>query len=545
MHKAARIARRLYRRGAASALDLIIRLRARGLPPGQAIVRAGGLRVAQLRVEASPLQAQRENLDRVCSALTAVDVPFFCVRPLPGRPPAVAVRDAHRGRALSALAACGEPLFAAVQPHGKPRGGWTRAGRVLPLSRCLPAFSEAAVVRVAGYYASPSQTLVLGLEYGCDVEFWKRDGDRLVAPRPNGTTESVAAGGESAEGHEELFNPMVSPSRRRPDRYPTRPEFAVRLVDEVDFPIDAVYTWVDGADPIWRSRRDAALAEAGALRESAASEARFTSRDELRYSLRSLTACAPWIRRIWIVTDGQAPPWLDDTHPDITVVDHKEIFSDPSVLPVFNSHAIETQLHHIDGLSEHFLYLNDDFFLGRPLPASTFFEGNGLTRFFPSAVQVPFGAPELEESPVHAAGMNNRRLLNDLTGRTLTQKMKHVPYALRRSLLDELERRFAAEFAATSGHPFRECTDISVVSSLAHYYAYLTGRAVRGSIGYTYVDLALDRTKRKLRTMLALRQHDAFCLNDTAPTTPAQDALLAAFLESYYPTPSPFERRPA
>src|SRR5690606_15958734 len=140
--------------------------------------------------------------------------------------------------------------------------------------------------------------------------------------------------------------------------------------------------WVDGADPVWRARRDRALdgvraaRPRGGVSELATTEARFTSRDELRYSLRSLWTDAPWINRVWIVTDGQTPPWLDDAHPMVSVVDHKEIFSDASVLPVFNSHAIETQLHHIAGLAEHFLYLNDDFFLGRTLWPHTFFEGN-------------------------------------------------------------------------------------------------------------------------------------------------------------------------
>ena len=81
-----------------------------------------------------------------------------------------------------------------------------------------------------------------------------------------------------------------------------------------------------------------------------------------------------------------------------------------------------------------------------------------------------------------------------------------------------------------------------MVSSLAHYYAYLTGRAVPGTIEYTYVDLALHRARRKMRNMLALRQHDTFCLNDTAPTTPEQDALLHSFLEAYFPTRAPWER---
>ncbi|WP_204017742.1 stealth family protein [Sphaerimonospora thailandensis] len=502
-------------------------------------------RAALVRADASPLQARRETLDLVCSLLSDAGVGFFCVRPVPGRPPVVAVEAGERVRALDALARCGAlPLLAVPQPYGRqvPRTADTEPMR--PIRRAAAILRDASIVRLAIEFTSPSRTLALGAEHGCDLEFWSREGGALVAPRPNGACDVVPADGEIVEGGEELFNTLVSTAQRA-RVYPTRPEFTRRLLSDIDFPIDAVYTWVDGADPAWRARRDQALGGArtafGGLSEMATTEARFTSRDELRYSLRSLWMYAPWVNRVWIVTDGQTPPWLDGSHPMVTVVDHKEIFTDSSALPVFNSHAIETQLHHIDGLSEHFLYLNDDFFLGRPLSPHTFFEANGVTRFFLSLVHVPFGAPEHEESPVHAAGMNNRRILEQLSGRTLTQKLKHVPYALRRSLMYEMEERFAAEFEATARSTFRTTSDISAVSSLAHYYAYLTGRAVPGIVDYTYVDLSVPKTPGKLHRMLARRRHDVFCLNDTAPTTPEQDALLADFLEAYFPTPAPFE----
>ncbi|MEU8192499.1 stealth family protein [Microbispora amethystogenes] len=504
-------------------------------------------KAALIRADASPLQAQRETLDVVCALLAGAAVPYFCVRPLPDRPPVVAVPEEDRDRALAALAAGAHPLFAARQPYGRPGArAQADAGRMRPVRRAAPLLGDARVVRLAMYFASPSRTLTLGPESGLDLEFWAREGDDLVGPRPNPACDRVPADGPVAEGGEELFLPLACPARRA-RAYRTRPEFLRRLLDDIDFPIDAVYTWVDGADPAWRARRDEAQREearrvGGPLSEMATTEARFTSRDELRYSLRSLLMHAPWINRIWIVTDGQTPPWLDTTHPMVSVVDHKEIFTDTSVLPVFNSHAIETQLHHIEGLSEHFLYFNDDFFLGRPLAPRTFFEGNGITRFFPSTVHVPFGVPEAEESPVHAAGMNNRRILEDLSGRTITQKLKHVPYALRRSLMYEIEERFAAEFQATARSRFRTSRDISVVSSLAHYYGYLSGRAVPGLVDYTYVDLSLPKTPARLRRMLARRRHDVFCLNDTSPTDDEQDALLARFLEAYFPTPAPFER---
>ncbi|WP_412517728.1 hypothetical protein [Actinomadura madurae] len=66
------------------------------------------------------------------------------------------------------------------------------------------------------------------------------------------------------------------------------------------------------------------------------------------------------VRHIWLVTAGQVPGWLDVRVPGLTVVDHRDIFGGRGRLPTFNSHAIESQLHHIDGLAEHFLYVNGE-----------------------------------------------------------------------------------------------------------------------------------------------------------------------------------------
>lgn len=113
--------------------------------------------------------------------------------------------------------------------------------------------------------------------------------------------------------------------------------------------------------------------------------------DELRYSLRSLDQYAPWVRTVHLVTDDQIPAWLRTHTPGLHVVSHKEIFDDPNQLPTFNSHAIESQLHHIEGLSEHFLYFNDDVFLERPAVPQDFFLTNGLTKIFPSKALIPRG----------------------------------------------------------------------------------------------------------------------------------------------------------
>src|SRR6201999_944559 len=94
---------------------------------------------------------------------------------------------------------------------------------------------------------------------------------------------------------------------------------------------------------------------------------RWRDNGELKFSLRSLHRHAPWIRRIFIVTDQQVPDWLDTAHPKIEIVDHRAIFPDHRFLPTFNSCVIEAFLHRIPGLSAHYLYFNDDVFLGRPV----------------------------------------------------------------------------------------------------------------------------------------------------------------------------------
>ena len=74
--------------------------------------------------------------------------------------------------------------------------------------------------------------------------------------------------------------------------------------------------------------------------------------------------------------------------PDVTVVSHREVFGDTGLLPTFNSQAIESRLHRIPGLAEHFLYFNDDMFMGRAVAPDLFFSPGGLSKFFPSSALV-------------------------------------------------------------------------------------------------------------------------------------------------------------
>lgn len=103
------------------------------------------------------------------------------------------------------------------------------------------------------------------------------------------------------------------------------------------------------------------------------SASRFEDNEELRYSLRSIEKHAPWVRHIFIVTNGQIPSWLNLDNPRVSVVTHQDIFQNQTHLPTFSSPAIETHIHRIPGLSQKFIYLNDDVMFGKDVWPDDFY----------------------------------------------------------------------------------------------------------------------------------------------------------------------------
>lgn len=150
-----------------------------------------------------------------------------------------------------------------------------------------------------------------------------------------------------------------------------------------DFPVDAVYLWCDGDDPKFiasRIKRENELISGCSSIQSEQSEMatyldqrlRYANHDELKYSLRSLEKHAPWINHIYIVTNKQRPIWLNNNK-KVSIVDHSEIIP-TDLLPTFNSCTIEQYIVNINGLSEHFILMNDDMFFNKDTPKKVFFK---------------------------------------------------------------------------------------------------------------------------------------------------------------------------
>ncbi|MFE3787382.1 stealth conserved region 3 domain-containing protein [Streptomyces goshikiensis] len=500
------------------------------------LVRSAG-RLAEVRDDILAPRMAEWNLELTAAALKAHGIPYVLLRD-GGTSYRVAVEVERREAVLAALAAelHGKPVYAElVTPRGAAPGA--------VLAERLKSVGDVAGLRVFKPVVTESRTLRYGPAFACAVEFWTEEPEDAELPgwraAPRGST-LVGPRLPSLEA-----DATLSVAGRE---YPTSAVFTDHLMWEVDFPIDVVYTWVDDSDPKWRERRDSAKRAAGIATDGGADsgDVRFRNRDELRFSLRSLAMYAPWVRNVYIVTDDQTPDWLDTTQPGIKVVSHREIFADESWLPTFNSHAIESQLHRIEGLSEHFLYLNDDVFMGRPLSPSSFFGSNGMAHFFRSPTAVP--PVELAEGDegYFAAAKNNRALLQRKFGRTATHGFLHAPHPLRRSVLQEIAEECPEEIGATAASKFRATTDLSVTSSLHHHYGYLTGRSMPSSISCSFINAGNYEHHTRLSRLLATRSHSVFCIGesaDAAVPVDEQDRVLSAFLNAYFPVRSPFEKR--
>lgn len=135
--------------------------------------------------------------------------------------------------------------------------------------------------------------------------------------------------------------------------------------------IDIVLLWVDGNDAQWQSRFNAFAPKQKQIDIDTSAE-RYRDWDCLRYWFRGIERFAPWVRTVHLVTDNQVPGWINKDCPKLHLVNHED-FIEKEYLPTFNACAIETNIHRIDGLAEHFIFFNDDFFFTAPVSKERFF----------------------------------------------------------------------------------------------------------------------------------------------------------------------------
>jgi len=306
--------------------------------------------------------------------------------------------------------------------------------------------------------------------------------------------------------------------------------------DLKNFPIDIVYTWVDGSDPNWiqekESWRSKFFNDSIQELDNPAGDQRFRQNDELYFSVLSVMKFAPWVRKIYIVTNGQRPSWLPNDLERISVITHEQLL-DIDHLPTFNSHVIESALHKIPGLSEHYIYFNDDILLNQNVTPDTFFVSPGISYAFLGVTRPPTTYETSEKNNtwtnVNVGSMNllitNLEVnmiggpLDKIAKKTLVSNILpafpgHNPHPQLKSRLMRIEENCLQVLSETRTHKFRTNNDISLASSLQIYSGLLDGSAKRGRWRSTYIRTGSAQRLIWLLNLGWSSRKTSICLND-------------------------------
>ena len=133
--------------------------------------------------------------------------------------------------------------------------------------------------------------------------------------------------------------------------------------------IDFVIAWVDGNDPEWRKQKN----EYSPSKETDSSNIRYRDMEILKYWFRAVCEYAPWVNKVHFITWGHLPEWMNTECEKLHIVNHKDYIPE-KYLPTFSSHPIELNIHRIKGLTERFVYFNDDMLLNDYVSPDYFFK---------------------------------------------------------------------------------------------------------------------------------------------------------------------------
>jgi Stealth protein CR2, conserved region 2/Stealth protein CR1, conserved region 1 len=321
---------------------------------------------------------------------------------------------------------------------------------------------------------------------------------------------------------------------------------------ENNTPIDIVYLWVNGEDPTWRTKRQRAMAQLGHHHELALYgnvEGRFRDNDELRYSLRALEKFFPAHGHIYIVTDGQTPPWLR-TSDRLTIIDHTDLIPAAS-LPTFDSGNIESYIHRIPKLSERFFYLNDDVFFGAPVNVNDWFWKDGIYVTYSDEPMVSDEPLRSDATSLENACRQSSRWFKTTWANNYVHTFRtfaHSPRPMRKSDLFALEKIAPEMFERVRSTVFRVWNKPTIISDFVIRWALAQNIAKTKDYAFVYLSTG-DLTKAdQLEQLVSLiGKVDFFCLNDTTDDAPVLDPRLTSVreaLQRMFASASSFEIAP-
>ncbi len=311
-----------------------------------------------------------------------------------------------------------------------------------------------------------------------------------------------------------------------------------------NFDIDLVYLWVDGNDPEWIEKKKTAT---GRIHDNSEADCkgRYANNDELKYSLRSVEKHAPWVRKIYIVTDNQIPEWLNTDHPKIKIIDHKDILP-PESLPCFNAVIIEHYIYKIDGLAEHFLLANDDMFFNKALHPTYFFSNDGFPiirqkkKLFGKWAYLFKKSIGLKPGQYRKMLLRAAKLIKIKYGKSFIGVPHHNVDSYRKSDYQQaVEVIFKDQVESNMRNHVRTADDLN--RAAFSYYALAIGHGHLKYVNRRESSRILPYRDNMLRHFNKYNP-DLFCLNDNQRVTDEHRKLIKPFLEKVFPQKCSFEK---
>lgn len=334
--------------------------------------------------------------------------------------------------------------------------------------------------------------------------------------------------------------------------------------------IDFVITWVDGSDPAWRKEKAAyLLQEQGWGAEGVdAREVRYRDFELLPYWFRGVEKFAPWVRKIHFVTWGHLPEWLNVSHPKLHIVRHTD-YIPGEFLPTFNSHTIELYFHQIEGLSERFVYFNDDMFLINRTEETDFFRDGkpcDLLAFQPvvaNAANPVMSHLFLNNALVIAKHFDKRENVKMQPGKYFKVGYPplyffynllelafpkytgfytvHGPAAFCKQTFREIWEKEEKQLRETASHRFRSKDDLSTY--LLRDWQKVSGNFYAKNLRKDFAYFEASGEHRKLYRTIKGQKKKAICINDADETIPfeREKKELAEAFEAILPERSTFE----
>lgn len=320
--------------------------------------------------------------------------------------------------------------------------------------------------------------------------------------------------------------------------------------------IDFVLPWVDSNDLKWQEKK-----KKYSPKESwQSSEERYRDYGILKIFFRSVEKYAPWVNKIYLITDGQIPDWLDSKHKKIEVIDHKQII--PSrFLPTFNSSVIEMSINNIKDLENCFVFFNDDMFLNSETHPSDFFVNDKPKDFRVYNPIIPhenfdnilFNNVKLINEWINKHNSTNKNGIFSLKyGKYNIKNLilhrsnnvpgyinPHLPLALTRDSLSKAEGLWKEDIELTKTHKFRSNEDINIW--LVRYLNLELGQFIPNKInsGKFFVINQIKDIKNALKTS----KYKLLCINDSENISNYNEVtiVLEKALKSKFPDKSSFE----